>query len=101
MARSCSCYAVMAVFLVMLASMVSSMDARKLLMSTHEERKGRVWPNWDASSVLNALPKGPSPPKSSPSGKGHAVIIGEKLFARHIGSPDRIMNSVPSPGAGH
>ncbi|GFP96965.1 hypothetical protein PHJA_001840600 [Phtheirospermum japonicum] len=49
---------------------------------------------------LAALPKG-KVPASTPSKKGHSVTIDQKLVARHLRAVDRILRSVPSPGAGH
>ncbi|KAL5989794.1 hypothetical protein ACLOJK_010688 [Asimina triloba] len=54
----------------------------------------------DAGLFLSALPKGGVPP-SSPSNKGHAVVVDEKLFTMHLTKMDRILTSVPSPGVGH
>ncbi|XVE88241.1 hypothetical protein DITRI_Ditri19aG0053900 [Diplodiscus trichospermus] len=73
------------------------MEGRKLL-NTGESKKNA--PTLFASLVLSALPKG-TVPGSSPSKKGHAKLDNEKLFARHLAGIDRILQSVPSPGAGH
>ncbi|RWR96294.1 putative B-cell lymphoma 6 protein [Cinnamomum micranthum f. kanehirae] len=54
----------------------------------------------ESSLILSALPKG-SVPSSGPSKKVHSTIVDEKLFARHLERMDRILKSVPSPGAGH
>ncbi|KAF7803270.1 precursor of CEP14 [Senna tora] len=52
------------------------------------------------SLFLTALPKG-TVPSSTPSRKGHAVVVDQKLIARHLIALDRLLRSVPSPGAGH
>ncbi|KAG7034658.1 Precursor of CEP14, partial [Cucurbita argyrosperma subsp. argyrosperma] len=46
------------------------------------------------SLFLAALPKG-TVPSSTPSKKGHAMVLDQKLTARHL------VQSVPSPGIGH
>ncbi|XVF25610.1 hypothetical protein REPUB_Repub13aG0226800 [Reevesia pubescens] len=85
------------IFLVISASFVPKMESRKLL-NTVESNKNA--PSLFASLVLSALPKG-TVPASAPSKKGHATLDNEKLFARHLAGIDRILQSVPSPGAGH
>ncbi|GMI91615.1 C-TERMINALLY ENCODED PEPTIDE 14 [Hibiscus trionum] len=84
--------------LVISASFVPQMESRKLLLNTRESNKNV--PSLFASLVLSALPKG-TVPASTPSKKGHATLDNEKLFARHLARIDRILQSVPSPGAGH
>ncbi|KAL7211586.1 hypothetical protein ACSBR2_014443 [Camellia fascicularis] len=80
-------------FILMCASLVSYSHGRKLV-TIQEERKKRD------SLYQNALPKGTTPP-SSPSKRGHADMVDEKLFGRHLAAIDRILSSVPSPGVGH
>ncbi|KAL4555159.1 hypothetical protein LXL04_037770 [Taraxacum kok-saghyz] len=64
-----------------------SLDARKLL----NEKKGSVIM---AGNVLqSAVLEGKSTPPST--------RLSEKLFALHLAHLDRILQSVPSPGAGH
>ncbi|KAG7026512.1 Precursor of CEP14, partial [Cucurbita argyrosperma subsp. argyrosperma] len=46
------------------------------------------------SLFLAALPKG-TVPSSAPSKKAHALLLDQKLTARHL------VESVPSPGIGH
>ncbi|KAF8413711.1 hypothetical protein HHK36_001703 [Tetracentron sinense] len=75
---------------------VPTLEARKLL--SMETKKKAL--SLEDSLFLSALPKGTIPP-SSPSKKGHAMIINEKLFALPLASIDRILRSVPSPGIGH
>lgn len=54
-----------------------------------------------SSLFLSALPKG-TVPSSSPTKKGHAVVVDEKLIERHLISKDRdLIVSIPSPGIGH
>lgn len=86
------------ILMVVFASFASSSQARKLLVSKDEEEK-RV-PSLVDSLFLSALPKGKVPP-SSPTKKGHAVVVDQKLIARHLITIDRILQSVPSPGMGH
>ncbi|VFQ94283.1 unnamed protein product [Cuscuta campestris] len=40
-------------------------------------------------------------PASSPSKRGHADTVDEKLVARHLAALHRIPGSVPSPGTGN
>ncbi|KAK8495640.1 hypothetical protein V6N13_092857 [Hibiscus sabdariffa] len=89
------------IFLVIFASsFMPQMESRKLLINTGEN-KGNV-PPLLASLLLNALPKGTVPAASTPTKKGHSTMLDdEKLFARHLGRIDRILQSVPSPGGGH
>ncbi|CAA2989728.1 Hypothetical predicted protein [Olea europaea subsp. europaea] len=89
---------VLLVSLMMFATFVSSTHGRKLLEVQHNTMK-KV-PSMEERLYLPSLPKG-SVPNSSPSKKGHAVTIDEKLIARHLAAVDRILRSVPSPGAGH
>ncbi|KAL0321313.1 UNVERIFIED_CONTAM: Precursor of CEP14 [Sesamum radiatum] len=84
-----------ALFLIMLYS--TSAQGRKLLMDVQHNK---VHQPLDARLYLTALPKG-NVPSSAPSKKGHSVTIDEKLVARHLSAIDRILRSVPSPGAGH
>ncbi|KAG4146417.1 hypothetical protein CXB51_012208 [Gossypium anomalum] len=87
------------IFLVIIsASFVPQMESRKLLNAG--ERNENV-PSLFASLMLSALPKGSKVPASAPSKKGHATLDNEKRFARHLARIDRILQSVPSPGAGH
>ncbi|CAA2958679.1 Hypothetical predicted protein, partial [Olea europaea subsp. europaea] len=75
------------VVLIIFTAFVSSIHGRKFLKV----------PSLDDRLFLNALPKG-TVPGSTPSKKGHAVIIDEKLIALHLARIDRILRSVPSPG---
>ncbi|XP_050145388.1 precursor of CEP14-like [Malus sylvestris] len=86
------------IFLVAMASSVSTLESRKLLdVKDDAENQKKV-----ASLFLSALPKG-KVPASTPSKKGHAVVVNEKLIARHLSVvQNRILaQSVPSPGVGH
>ncbi|CAA2933763.1 Hypothetical predicted protein [Olea europaea subsp. europaea] len=89
---------VLLISLIMFAAFVSSTHGRKLLDVQHNTMK-KV-PSMDERLYLTSLPKG-SVPNSSPSKKGHAVAMDEKLIARHLAAMDRILRSVPSPGVGH
>ncbi|KAB2025616.1 hypothetical protein ERO13_D06G138900v2 [Gossypium hirsutum] len=91
---------VLILLVVFAASFMPQMESRKLLMNTAESN-GNLPPLF-ASLVLNALPKGAVPSASATSKKDHSTTLGnEKLFARHLAGIDRILQSVPSPGAGH
>ena len=99
-------------FLVVWASCVEECNGRvmghprKLLVHRHgdHDHQHQV-PYSFGRLVLSALPKGPYG-SSSPSGKNHgaptaAAVVNEKLIARHLAVISRILQSVPSPGAGH
>ncbi|CAN6689628.1 hypothetical protein ACFX13_004899 [Malus domestica] len=87
------------IFLVVMASFVSILESRKL---SDVKKDDAEYKKKEASLFLSALPKG-NVPASTPSKKGHAVVINEKLIARHLSvEPNRILaQSVPSPGVGH
>ncbi|GMI82282.1 C-TERMINALLY ENCODED PEPTIDE 14 [Hibiscus trionum] len=84
----------MIIFLVISASLVPQMESRKLLNIGGSIKN--VSSDLFASLVLSALPKG-----TAPSKKGDATLDKEKRFATHLARIDRILQSVPSPGAGH
>lgn len=91
------------VFIVVFASVVSTLEARKLFdTSEHQFKKRAASYSLDGSLFLSALPKG-TVPASTPSKKGHAFIVDEKLIARRhlVGNDRRALQSVPSPGVGH
>lgn len=91
------------VFIVVFASVVSTLEARKLFdTSEHQFKKTAASYYLDGSLFLSALPKG-TVPASTPSKKGHAFIVDEKLIARRhlVGNDRRALQSVPSPGVGH
>ncbi|GLU13839.1 hypothetical protein SLE2022_304490 [Rubroshorea leprosula] len=96
MPRSCAFLLILLVFVV---SFVTPMEGRKVLISKKEMSEMQV-PHLYWSLVLSALPKG-TVPYPAPSKNGHATLDNEKLFVRHLASIDRILWSVPSPGAGH
>ncbi|KAF3451245.1 hypothetical protein FNV43_RR07340 [Rhamnella rubrinervis] len=93
------------VLLVVFASFVSDSQGRKLLVM-EENRKVPSSSSSSSSSAieeslfLSVLPKG-TVPSSTPSKKGHAEVVEDKLIARHLIAIDRILQSVPSPGVGH
>ncbi|KAB1200437.1 hypothetical protein CJ030_MR0G007237 [Morella rubra] len=89
---------VLLIFLAVFAAFASSSEGRKLLDEKQTEK--RSFPSLGASLFLSTLPKG-NVPSSTPSKKGHAAVVDEKLIARHLISIDRILRSVPSPGIGH
>ncbi|KAJ0102255.1 hypothetical protein Patl1_04876 [Pistacia atlantica] len=77
----------LAVFFALICIFAPSIEARKLL----NMEKREVVPSMKDSLVLGALPE------------GHAMDSDEheRLFVRHLTEIDRILQSVPSPGAGH
>lgn len=85
--------------MLLFASLCSCLEARKLVL---EKEKKKVNPSSRRDSLfLSALPKGTVPP-SSPSKKGHAMEVDEKLITRHLITLNRVLlRSVPSPGVGH
>ncbi|XP_028764797.1 precursor of CEP14 [Neltuma alba] len=87
------------IFSVLSASFCSFSEARKLRVGGQRSRPIVTPPSRD-SLFLSALPKG-TVPSSTPSKKGHAAVVDEKLVARHLIVMDRLLRSVPSPGAGH
>ncbi|KAL6991267.1 hypothetical protein U1Q18_009385 [Sarracenia purpurea var. burkii] len=90
---------VMFMAFVVFASFLPSSLGRKLLTG-EDNKKGSELPSLESLYLSNSLPKGKVTP-SSPSMKGHAMIVDEKLIARHLAAVDRILRSVPSPGVGH
>ncbi|KAL2343269.1 hypothetical protein Fmac_004554 [Flemingia macrophylla] len=97
MARSTTL--VLLFMLIIFASFCSSLEARKLVLEKHEKKVNTS--SRRDNLFLSALPKGTVPP-SSPSRKGHAMEVDEKLIARHLITIDRVLlRSVPSPGVGH
>ncbi|KAL8460715.1 hypothetical protein ACS0TY_031507 [Phlomoides rotata] len=82
--------------LIMFSTLMSSTHGRKLLTEVEQTNV----PSREDRLYLTALPKG-KVPASTPSKKGHAATIDEKLIARHLAAIDRILRSVPSPGVGH
>lgn len=92
-------FTTMLVIFMLSAPLLSPSEGRKLLATTKlEKNKATLTP----SSLLSSLPKG-TVPSSSPSKKGHALVVDEKLIARHLSSLDGrlLLPSVPSPGVGH
>ncbi|KAF7146812.1 hypothetical protein RHSIM_Rhsim04G0027000 [Rhododendron simsii] len=69
-------------------------EARVLLSKEKEV------PSMEDNLILSALPKGTTP-RSSPSYKGHAMAINERLYVLPIPHADRVLQAVPSPGVGH
>ncbi|KAL3820231.1 hypothetical protein ACJIZ3_006136 [Penstemon smallii] len=86
------------VFLIIISTLFSSIHGRKLLSEPQHQNK--VPSLTDMRLYLTSLPKG-KVPNSTPSKKGHSVTVDRKLIARHLSAIDRILRSVPSPGAGH
>ncbi|KAK4787567.1 hypothetical protein SAY86_011400 [Trapa natans] len=91
----------MVVIFMLSATLLYPSEGRKLLGTTIlEKNKAPLKP----SSLLSSLPKG-TIPYSSPSKKGHSLVVDEKLIARHLSSLSLngrlLITSVPSPGVGH
>ncbi|KAJ7947179.1 putative B-cell lymphoma 6 protein [Quillaja saponaria] len=82
------------IFLVVFSSLQSCLEGRKLLGM---EQNTKAVPSSSRQRLLLT-----TVPSSTPTKKGHATIVNEILIARHLSSTiDRILRSVPSPGAGH
>ncbi|XVF87993.1 hypothetical protein PTKIN_Ptkin19aG0013300 [Pterospermum kingtungense] len=82
---------VLLIFLFALVCQVPSIQCRNLF---NAEKKQVI-------SVPTDLPnKKPTPPPS-PTSKHLIMANNERLFALHLAKIDRILQSVPSPGAGH
>lgn len=64
-------------------------------------------PSLEARKILKMednlvlLPKGTTAPPSSPSAEDLQRVTNQSLFSLHLAKIDRILQSVPSPGAGH
>ncbi|XP_050900639.1 precursor of CEP14 [Lathyrus oleraceus] len=100
MARSSS---FLLMFLVLFASFCNCIEGRNLVVGGEKQwKKMNMKPPSRDSLFLSALPKG-TVPSSSPTKKGHAVVVDEKLIERHLISMDRrlLIVSAPSPGIGH
>ncbi|KAL1335734.1 hypothetical protein HN51_030199 [Arachis hypogaea] len=84
-------------------SMCCCSEARKLQLRGNRGNRGIkvVDPSPKSTLFFSSLPKG-TVPASTPSKKGHAMEVDEKLIARNLISVERVLlTSVPSPGAGH
>ena len=90
------------VFLVVFATVVCTLEGRRLLdTKEYQFKKKAASKSLDGSLFLSALPKG-KVPVSTPSKKGHAFVVDEKLIGRrHLAGNERFLQSVPSPGVGH
>ncbi|AET04309.1 hypothetical protein MtrunA17_Chr8g0379531 [Medicago truncatula] len=91
------------IFLVLFSSLCLCLEGRKLVMGAEKQWKKMNMMKQSSRDGLfrSALPKG-TVPSSSPTKKGHAVVVDEKLIERHLISMDRVLIvSVPSPGIGH
>ncbi|XWS10155.1 hypothetical protein CRYUN_Cryun39dG0051000 [Craigia yunnanensis] len=83
------------VILFALIYQLPSMQSRKLFNAEKKE----VFPLKD-NLVPNDLPKKPTPPLS-PTDKDLIMANNERFFALHLAKTDRLLQSVPSPAAGH
>ncbi|EOY13417.1 Uncharacterized protein TCM_031988 [Theobroma cacao] len=72
-----------------------SSEARKLL--NIQEKEVLSVKNNFVSSIEHREPT----PAVSLSSQGHEMVEKERLFTLHLANIDRILQSVPSPGAGH
>ncbi|KAJ4847816.1 hypothetical protein Tsubulata_011767 [Turnera subulata] len=84
------------VFIVLLICHTQSFEGRKLMMEKKEglsSLKGINIVVGDAQKVRN--------PTSSPRQEDNEIPTYERLIASHLAKIDRILQSVPSPGAGH
>ncbi|KAL3739854.1 hypothetical protein ACJRO7_021170 [Eucalyptus globulus] len=87
---------------VVFASSMSRSEGRMLSERTSDLHGSKRTPLANPGLYLSALPKGSATSSSTPSKKGHAEVVDEKLVARHLGSLGRVLvESVPSPGVGH
>ncbi|BAT87222.1 hypothetical protein LR48_Vigan09g231200 [Vigna angularis] len=83
-------------FFILFASLCSCLESRKLHLGPHKPSS-----TVDPSLFFASLPKG-TVPSSTPSRKGHSTVVDEKLIARQLITTDRLLlQSIPSPGAGH
>lgn len=75
------------IFFALIFMVAASVEARKIL----NIEKREVVPSMKESPVLGSLPQ------------GHALANSDdyQRFTRHLTEIDRILGSVPSPGAGH
>uniref|UniRef100_A0A2N9HNI2 Precursor of CEP14 n=1 Tax=Fagus sylvatica TaxID=28930 RepID=A0A2N9HNI2_FAGSY len=89
---------VLLISLIVFGAFSSCLEGRRLLDHVKEGKKGV--PSLRDRLFLSALPKG-TVPSSTPSKKGHAVEVDEKLSRHLISINDRNLQSVPSPGVGH
>ncbi|RAL50329.1 hypothetical protein DM860_008003 [Cuscuta australis] len=92
-------------FLVMNSCLVKSTEGRKLLLlqektEFEEIKKVPAGQGLMDRVFKNLFVKG-QVPASSPSKRGHADTVDEKLVARHLAALHRIPGSVPSPGTGN
>ncbi|KAE9598940.1 hypothetical protein Lal_00022674 [Lupinus albus] len=88
-------------FLVLFSSLFSCLEGRKLHLHHSKKHRNKVNPSSSNTLFFTSLPKG-TVPYSTPSKKGHATEVDEKLIARHLISTEwLLLPSVPSPSAGH
>ena len=71
-------------------------EARK-----HLSMEKKEFPSTKENVVLSALPEKAIPTHSATDDKGHVMVNDERLSALHLTKIDRILQSVPSPAAGH
>ncbi|XWS27381.1 hypothetical protein CRYUN_Cryun26dG0110200 [Craigia yunnanensis] len=88
------------VLLIVLFALIfqpKSFEARKLLNNLEKKEV----PSFKDNFVGNTLPKEPTRIIPASDDKGHAMANNERLFAIHLAKVDRVLQSTPSPGAGH
>ncbi|XP_022717788.1 precursor of CEP14-like [Durio zibethinus] len=74
----------------------TSLEARKLLNLEKKEV-----PSSEDNFVGSTFVREPTKILPASDHKGHAMANKEKLFAIHLAKIDQVLQSVPSPGAGH
>ncbi|KAG9129554.1 hypothetical protein Leryth_023901 [Lithospermum erythrorhizon] len=89
--------AIVFMFLIIFVTLVSTIDARKLLEVDQQIKKEQVL------SPDNKQPPTDRVFPSAPSKGSHTVVVtlNEDVIYRHLAAIDRILRSVPSPGVGN
>ncbi|MFQ6621035.1 hypothetical protein Gotur_002083 [Gossypium turneri] len=75
----------------------SSAEARKLMMNLQETAEALPL----NKNVVVSVEQREQTPAVSFRNKDHEMVDEERLFALHLAKIDRILQLVPSPGAGH
>ncbi|KAF5181965.1 hypothetical protein FRX31_028448 [Thalictrum thalictroides] len=78
-----------------MVSFLPCLDARKLMINNVEKK------NADQVSSVSTLTVLVQPSPRSQNEHSTTVIFDEEHFITHLAKIDRILESVPSPGAGH
>ncbi|XVF18545.1 hypothetical protein REPUB_Repub11eG0031700 [Reevesia pubescens] len=72
-------------------------EARKLLNNLEKKKV----PSFKDNFVGITHPKEPTKMVPASDDKGHAMVHNERLLTIHFAKLDRLLQSCPSPGAGH